>query len=64
MSANEDKALEIMKSLDVDYILAICGAMTGYASDDINKFLWMVRIAGSVDPSVVETDYFRFVSVV
>lgn len=30
---------------------------SGYASDDINKFLWMVRIGGSVDPNVRERDY-------
>lgn len=31
---------------------------SGYASDDINKFLWMVRIAGSTDPNVKEMDYY------
>jgi dolichyl-diphosphooligosaccharide--protein glycosyltransferase len=47
-----------MTRLDVDYILIWFGGASGYSSDDINKFLWMVRIAGSVDPSVIETDYF------
>eukprot|EP00693_Jakoba_libera_P001715 EC690929.1.p2 GENE.EC690929.1~~EC690929.1.p2 ORF type:complete len:139 (-),score=42.16 EC690929.1:232-624(-) len=46
-----------MKALDVDYVLVICGAMTGYASDDINKFLWMVRIGGGVFPDIREDDY-------
>lgn len=58
MSSNEEEAFKIMKRLDVDYVLVIFGGITGYASDDINKFLWMVRIAGSVDPSINEIDYF------
>ena len=29
----------------------------GYSSDDINKFLWMVRISGGIFPEVVEADY-------
>jgi len=58
MSATEDVAIKIIRQLDVDYILVIFGGLTGYASDDINKFLWMVRIAGSTDPNVKEADYF------
>merc|ERR1719429_1062590 len=40
MASTEDKAYEIMKELDVDYVLVIFGGLTGYSSDDINKFLW------------------------
>jgi dolichyl-diphosphooligosaccharide--protein glycosyltransferase len=29
---------------------AIFGGLTGYSGDDINKFLWMVRIGGGVFP--------------
>jgi dolichyl-diphosphooligosaccharide--protein glycosyltransferase len=57
MASNEDVAYRIIRSLDVDYVLVIFGGLTGYASDDINKFLWMVRIAGSVDPNIQEKDY-------
>ena len=42
MSGTEEVAYEIMQQLDVDYVLVIFGGMIGYASDDINKFLWMV----------------------
>merc|ERR1719328_760183 len=49
MASTEDKAYEIMKELDVNYVLVIFGGLTGYSSDDINKFLWMVRIGGSTD---------------
>lgn len=36
------------QSLDVDYVLVIFGGVTGYSSDDINKFLWPVRIGSGV----------------
>lgn len=60
MSSPEDKAYEIMRELDVDYVLVIFGGLTGYASDDINKFLWMVRIGGSTDRGshIKEHDYY------
>ena len=58
MSSREEDAYPIMQSLDVDYVLAIFGGLTGYQSDDINKFLWMVRIGGGVFPHIKEPDYF------
>lgn len=50
MSSNESAAYEIMRSLDVDYVLIIFGGVIGYSGDDINKFLWMVRIAEGEHP--------------
>lgn len=50
MSSNETAAYEIMKALDVDYVLVIFGGVIGYSGDDINKFLWMVRIAEGEHP--------------
>lgn len=50
MSSTEPKAYEIMTSLDVDYVLVIFGGLIGYSGDDINKFLWMVRIAEGEHP--------------
>jgi len=58
MSANETVAYRMMSQLGVDYVLVIFGGLTGYGSDDINKFLWMVRIGGSVDPAIREEEYF------
>jgi len=60
MASTEDKAYEIMRELDVDYVLVIFGGLTGYSSDDINKFLWMVRIGGSTDRGahIKEMDYY------
>lgn len=50
MSSNESAAYEIMRSLDVDYVLVIFGGVIGFSGDDINKFLWMVRIAEGEHP--------------
>uniref|UniRef100_A0AC34F8A9 Dolichyl-diphosphooligosaccharide--protein glycotransferase n=1 Tax=Panagrolaimus sp. ES5 TaxID=591445 RepID=A0AC34F8A9_9BILA len=59
MSSNESYAYEIMRDLDVDYVLVIFGGVIGYSGDDINKFLWMVRIAEGEHPKIIrEADYF------
>jgi dolichyl-diphosphooligosaccharide--protein glycosyltransferase len=59
MSGNEDVAYPILRRHDVDYVLVIFGGLLGYSGDDINKFLWMVRIAqGEWPDEVVERDYF------
>ncbi|KAG0715988.1 Dolichyl-diphosphooligosaccharide--protein glycosyltransferase subunit STT3B [Chionoecetes opilio] len=59
MSSNETAAYEIMTALDVDYVLVIFGGVIGYSGDDINKFLWMVRIAEGEHPKdIKESDYF------
>jgi len=57
-ASNEENAIAIMRKLDVDYVLVIFGGLIGYSSDDINKFLWMVRIAGSTDPNIKEASYY------
>lgn len=33
MASSEDKAYQIMRELDVDYVLVIFGGLTGYSSD-------------------------------
>jgi dolichyl-diphosphooligosaccharide--protein glycosyltransferase len=58
MASSEKDAYPIMQSLDVDYVLVLFGGVAGYSSDDINKFLWMVRIGGGVFPVIQEADYF------
>ena len=54
MSSNESAAYEIMRALDVDYVLVIFGGVIGYSGDDINKFLWMVRIAEGEHPKDIK----------
>jgi len=60
MASSEEHAYGIMRELDVDYVLVIFGGFTGYSSDDIAKFLWMVRIGGSTDRGahIKEKDYY------
>uniref|UniRef100_A0A1I8EHD0 dolichyl-diphosphooligosaccharide--protein glycotransferase n=1 Tax=Wuchereria bancrofti TaxID=6293 RepID=A0A1I8EHD0_WUCBA len=59
MASNESTAYEIMRALDVDYVLVIFGGVIGYSGDDINKFLWMVRIAEGEHPKEIhEANYF------
>ncbi|CAL5418506.1 unnamed protein product [Camellia sinensis] len=57
MSSPKKAAWEIFNSLDVKYVLVVFGGLIGYPSDDINKFLWMVRIGGGVFPHIKEPDY-------
>lgn len=56
-SSTEEEGYQIMENLDIDYVLVIFGGKTGYGGDDINKFLWIIRIAGNVFPSIKESDF-------
>ncbi|KAG0635907.1 Oligosaccharyl transferase STT3 subunit-domain-containing protein [Tuber brumale] len=59
MSSREEVAYPILRQHDVDYVLVIFGGLLGYSGDDINKFLWMIRIAEGVWPNEVkERDFF------
>src|SRR5258705_3632458 len=59
MSSSEEIAYPILRKHDVDYVLVIFGGVLGYSGDDINKFLWMVRIAQGVWPDEIqESNYF------
>jgi len=59
MSSSEEVAYPILRKHDVDYVLVIFGGVLGYSGDDINKFLWMVRIAQGVWPDEIqESNYF------
>nr|BAA76479.1 oligosaccharyltransferase subunit [Schizosaccharomyces pombe] len=59
MSSPEEKAYPILRKHDVDYILIIYGGTLGYSSDDMNKFLWMIRISQGLWPDeIVERNFF------
>lgn len=59
MASSEEVSYGILKQHDVDYVLVIFGGLLGYSGDDINKFLWMVRIAEGIWPSEIrERDFF------
>jgi len=59
MSSSEEVSYPILRQHDVDYVLVVFGGLLGYSGDDINKFLWMVRIAEGIWPDEVnERSYF------
>ncbi|KAA8912191.1 hypothetical protein TRICI_003580 [Trichomonascus ciferrii] len=54
MSSSEEDAYPILRQHDVDYVLVMFGGLLGYSGDDMNKFLWMVRIAEGIWPDEVK----------
>lgn len=59
MSSREEVSYPIMRQHEVDYVLVVFGGLLGYSGDDINKFLWMVRIAEGIWPEEVkEREFF------
>ncbi|KAK4158153.1 glycosyltransferase [Chaetomidium leptoderma] len=53
MSSSEEVSYPIMRQHEVDYVLVVFGGLLGYSGDDINKFLWMVRIAEGIWPEEI-----------
>ena len=59
MSSREEVSYPILRQHDVDYVLVVFGGLLGYSGDDLNKFLWMVRIAEGIWPDEVkEREFF------
>jgi len=58
MASKEEVSYPILRKHDVDYVLVIFGGLLGFSGDDINKFLWMVRIAEGVWPDEVQESSF------
>ncbi|KAG8530858.1 oligosaccharyl transferase stt3 subunit [Bacidia gigantensis] len=59
MASSEEVSYPILRQHDVDYVLIVFGGLLGYSGDDINKFLWMVRISEGIWPDEVsERSYF------
>ncbi|KAJ1897532.1 oligosaccharyl transferase stt3 subunit [Kickxella alabastrina] len=60
LASDEDTAYDLARHHDVDYVLVVFGGMLGYSGDDINKFLWMIRIAQGVYPDgFKEEDFYN-----
>jgi len=57
-AVEEEESYKICKLLDADYVLVIFGGFSAYSGDDINKFIWMIRIAAGYYPKVKEDNYF------
>ncbi|WFD02662.1 dolichyl-diphosphooligosaccharide--protein glycotransferase [Malassezia obtusa] len=58
MATTEEKAYPILRKHDVDYILIIFGGLIGYSGDDLNKFLWMIRISQGIWPEEINEGKF------
>jgi len=54
MVSSEEHAHTIMEKLDVDYVMVVFGGITGYGSDDMNKIVWMLKIAQDEYPTLVD----------
>jgi len=54
LSSSEEKAYPIMLKHDVSYVLVLVGSLIQYSGDDLNKFLWMIRIASGVWPDEIQ----------
>ena len=58
LASDERTAHRLCKELGVDYVLILFGGVSGFSGDDLNKFLWMIRIAQGVFPSEVQEGKF------
>eukprot|EP00922_Rhytidocystis_sp_ex-Travisia-forbesii_P060236 GHVS01089260.1.p1 GENE.GHVS01089260.1~~GHVS01089260.1.p1 ORF type:complete len:806 (+),score=77.15 GHVS01089260.1:85-2418(+) len=56
-ASREEESYPILQKMDVDYVFVVFGGYARYPSDDINKFLWMVRIASGVYPQIQQSSY-------
>ncbi len=57
LASEEEESYKICKMLDADYILLIFGGFSAYSGDDINKFIWMIRITAGYYPKVKEDNF-------
>eukprot|EP00768_Dysnectes_brevis_P002194 gnl/Dysnectes_brevis/1701_a1934_2871.p1 GENE.gnl/Dysnectes_brevis/1701_a1934_2871~~gnl/Dysnectes_brevis/1701_a1934_2871.p1 ORF type:complete len:739 (-),score=212.09 gnl/Dysnectes_brevis/1701_a1934_2871:68-2182(-) len=67
LASTEDVSWRICRLLDADYVLVVFGGILGQSSDDINKFLWPIRISNAKHfedrwdwfPAVTESEYYN-----
>lgn len=45
--------------MEVDYVMVLFGGYTGFSGDDMNKFSWILRIAGNVYPNIKRSEYMK-----
>jgi len=53
----EEESYRICKMIDADYVLVIFGGFSAYSGDDINKFIWIIRITAGYYPRVKEENF-------
>lgn len=57
LATEEEESYKICKMLDADYVLLIFGGFSAYSGDDINKFIWIIRITAGYYPKVKEDNF-------
>jgi dolichyl-diphosphooligosaccharide--protein glycosyltransferase len=57
MSSPEAQSWRLARMMEADYMLVIFGGASQYSGDDINKFLWMPRIAHQTFTNISGTMY-------
>lgn len=46
LAVNASVGVPLLHSLGASHVMAVCGGYAGYSADDVNKFLWMLRLGG------------------
>jgi dolichyl-diphosphooligosaccharide--protein glycosyltransferase len=57
LTNDEEESFRICKMIDADYVLIIFGGYSAYSGDDINKFIWIIRITAGYYPRVKEENF-------
>lgn len=57
LTNEEEESFRICKMLDANYVLIIFGGFSAYSGDDLNKFIWIVRITSGYYPRTKEENY-------
>lgn len=57
LASEEEDSFKICKMLDADYILLIFGGFSAYSGDDVNKFIWIIRITAGYYPKIKEESF-------
>jgi len=57
LASEEEESFKICKMLDADYVLLIFGGYSAYSGDDINKFIWIIRITAGYYPKIKEDNF-------
>jgi len=55
----EEESYRLCRMLDAGFVLVIFGGYSAYSGDDINKFIWMIRIAGGYYPRIKEENFLK-----
>lgn len=57
LASSEQDGARLMREMGADHLMLVFGGAVGFASDDLGKMLWPVRIASGVFPDIRESDY-------